>query len=158
MLKTPRLELRPPASADGAALAEAVGRYDVARWLIAKPYPFGRRQADAFIASAISGRSWLGWSGAELIGGVSVENGLAFWVARPVWGQGYASEMADAAVTAFFAASNEDKLLAGAMAGNDASLRVLERLNFAPLGPDRVWSEPLRQPVDVIIHRRTRTP
>ena len=154
-LTTERLHLRPLDPADAPALAEAMGRYDVARWLIGKPYPFQDAEASAMIAAAVPGQSWLAWDATHLIGGVSVENGLGFWVARTYWGKGYATEMADAAVRAFFAQSDEDRLLAGAMAHNAASIRVLQKLGGQPLGEDRAWSDALNQSVDVVIYRLT---
>ena len=107
------------------------------------------------IEAAVLGQSWLAWGATQLVGGVSVENGLGFWVARPHWGKGYATEMADAAACAFFAQSDEDRLLAGAMAANAASIRVLEKLGAERLGADRAWSDALNQSVDVAIYRLT---
>lgn len=154
-LTTRRLHLRPLVPRDAPELALAMGRYDVARWLIAKPYPFQEPEAAAMIAAAIDGQSWLAWDQARLVGGVTVENGLGFWVARPDWGRGFATEMASAAVRAFFGQSSEDRLLAGAMAGNTASIRVLEKLGAQRLGDDQAWSHALNQFVDVVIYRLT---
>lgn len=157
-LTTERLQLRPLDPADAPALAEAMGRYDVARWLIAKPYPFAEPEAAAMIDAAVAGQSWLAWEDERMIGGVTVENGLGFWVARAFWGNGYAFEMADAATKAFFNQSSDDRLLAGAMAGNTASIKVLKKLGAERLGEDDAWSDALNQTVDVVIFRLTQRP
>ncbi|MEL7344568.1 MAG: GNAT family N-acetyltransferase, partial [Pseudomonadota bacterium] len=138
-LTTERLHLRPLDAADAPVLVDALGRYDVARWLIAKPYPFELLDAGAMIDAARIGQSWLAWDNKRLVGGVSVENGLGFWVSRPDWGQGYGTEMARAATQAFVRLTPEKALLAGAMTTNAASIRVLEKSGFGCLGHDTAW-------------------
>lgn len=155
-IKTPRLELRQPRREDAAAVSREMGRYEVARWLIAKPYPLTENDALDLIGQVAGTQFWLAWDGDKLVGGVSVVNGLGFWVARENWGRGYAGELAAAGARAYFEHSIEDRLLAGAMVGNVASHRILLNVGFARLGDDRVWSESLRQDVDVSIYAMRR--
>lgn len=56
--------------------------------------------------------------------------GMGYWVGRAHWGQGFATEAAEAAV-AFAASLGVRAVDADAFAGNVASARVLRKLGFA---------------------------
>jgi ribosomal-protein-alanine N-acetyltransferase len=58
------------------------------------------------------------------------EGVLAFYLARPYWGQGFATEAGSAFVHYGFAELGLEKIVTIVQAGNQASLRVLEKLNF----------------------------
>ncbi len=63
---------------------------------------------------------------------------LGFRFARSWWGRGLATEAASAWVRAAFADFHLDRLTAFAHPENLASLRVLQKLQFRSMGPDRV--------------------
>jgi ribosomal-protein-alanine N-acetyltransferase len=56
--------------------------------------------------------------------------GIGFDVARPHWGQGIATEAAEAVIHFAFENLSVNRVEADIMAGNDACIRVLERLGF----------------------------
>ncbi len=58
------------------------------------------------------------------------EGVLAFYLARPYWGQGLASEAASAFIKFGFEKLGLQKIIASVQVGNLASARVLEKLNF----------------------------
>jgi ribosomal-protein-alanine N-acetyltransferase len=61
---------------------------------------------------------------------VPSEGVLAFYLARPYWGQGFASEAGRAFVDFGFGELGLRKIVATVESGNLASVRVLERLGF----------------------------
>ena len=75
----------------------------------------------------------------RLIGGCGISIGcserpeLSFWIGRPFWGLGFATEAARAA-TRIARASGLDRLTARPMIGNRAGINVLEKLGFRPTG------------------------
>jgi [ribosomal protein S5]-alanine N-acetyltransferase len=58
------------------------------------------------------------------------EGVLGFYLARPYWGQGFATEAGSAFIRYGFAELGLQKIVTTVQAGNQASLRVLEKLNF----------------------------
>nr|WP_245398677.1 GNAT family N-acetyltransferase [Oceaniglobus trochenteri] len=143
-LETARLVLRPPVPGDAAALSGAIGNYDVARWLGQVPYPYGPEDADRFIAGA-GARTWMIERDGRLIGGVSAEDELGYWLSRDVWGQGLATEACDAAVDAFFTQTRRDSLPSAHIVGNDRSARVLVKQGFRHAGEQRADARALSQ-------------
>jgi RimJ/RimL family protein N-acetyltransferase len=81
-------------------------------------------------------------AGAPLVGMVSLrsidreheEAELSFWIGRPFWGRGYATEAAGAAVDRAFDALGINRIVAHHMVRNPASGRVLARLGFRQEG------------------------
>ncbi len=146
-LRTARLCLRQPVSADAPTLAAAIGNYDVARWLGRVPYPYDVGDADRFIEASGAGRDWIIFLGGELVGGISLDFELGYWVARPAWGQGIATEACDAVVDAHFASSGRDVLNSGHFEDNERSARVLIKQGFRYVGNTTVSARALSQTV-----------
>ncbi|MFO0797973.1 MAG: GNAT family protein [Gemmataceae bacterium] len=59
---------------------------------------------------------------------------LGYWLGEPFWGAGYAAEACRAAVSHAFAAYAVERIQARVIAGNDASVRVLEKVGFRAEG------------------------
>ena len=59
---------------------------------------------------------------------------LGYWLGRPFWGRGLATEAAEAMVHAYFAYAGGSVLSADARAENPASRRVLEKVGFVRTG------------------------
>jgi RimJ/RimL family protein N-acetyltransferase len=143
--RTPRLLLRPGFAEDAPALAAAIADEAIARNLATVPWPYRIRDAEAFLASPrdpvlpsllIVERT----GGAPRLVGAcglgrrpsgAVEMG--YWVARPHWGRGFATEacvaLIDIARTLGLA-----QLEGSHFVDNPASARVLEKLGFEPTG------------------------
>lgn len=143
--RTPRLLLRPGFPEDAPALVSAIADEGIVRNLATAPWPFGMRDAEAFLASPrdpilpsllIFER---GAGAPHLVGSCglgrrpsgSVE--LGYWIARSSWGRGYATEaciaLVDIARTLGLTSLEGSHFL-----DNPASARVLEKLGFEPLG------------------------
>lgn len=143
--RTPRLLLRPGFPEDAPALAAAIADESIARNLANVPWPYSMRDAEAFLASPrdpvlpsllIFER---GTGAPQLVGACglgrrpssSVEMG--YWIARPYWSRGFATEACEALV-AIARALGLDRLEGSHFVDNPASARVLEKLGFEPLG------------------------
>ncbi|NCO22882.1 MAG: GNAT family N-acetyltransferase, partial [Rhodobacterales bacterium] len=146
-LHTMRLVLRPPELGDAPALADGIGNYDVVRWLGRISYPYDIGAADRFIAGAEAGRTWVITEQGALIGGISADAELGFWLARPAWGRGLATEACDAVLDAWFADPGQSALPASHFVGNDRSARVLIKQGFRYTGKRPVMARALGQEV-----------
>ena len=144
---TARLHLRAPQPEDAPALADAIGNYDVARWLGRVPYPYGQSDAKAFIAGAVPGKTWLMFENGAMVGGISATHELGYWLARPAWGRGLATEACDGVIDAYFANPKAPALPSGHYGENERSARVLIKQGFRYTGTRTVEARPLGQTV-----------
>jgi len=128
MLKTERLTLRPLNEVDAPALAAAANDYEIAKWLTRLPHPYGFSDAMEFIPRAQADGVFLN---DELIGMVGYDSAmeLGYWYVQSAWGQGYATEAAQAVLKRHFV-SSDDGFDSGYILGNGASERVLTKLGF----------------------------
>ena len=149
-LETRRLWLRWPRHADCEAIVRLAGEKAVAEMTAAIPHPyppddatifvFESRKANALgrgLRMAIAPRK----KPQQLIGMIGIEPSpedgrphLGYWLGRPHWGKGYATEAARALVDAWFAYTEADELTSAARTVNPASRRVLEKCGFRPTG------------------------
>ena len=143
--RTPRLLLRPGFPEDAPALAAAIADQAIACNLASVPWPYSMRDAEAYLASPrdpilpsllIFERG----SGAPQLAGAcglgrrassSVEMG--YWIARPFWGRGYATEACRALID-IARTLGLPNLEGSHFLDNPASARVLEKLGFESLG------------------------
>jgi RimJ/RimL family protein N-acetyltransferase len=159
-LHTERLELRRFAAADREPLAGVFGDPAVMRFVGAERRPLDAPQVTA--ALAVAGQHWeqlgygplavverasgrlVGEAGLQpLDGGPDVE--LTYTFAGAAWGRGYATEAARAVLRWAFAGLLLPRVEAVADPGNHASLRVLEKLGMAPLGPRECYASVLAE-------------
>jgi len=145
-VRTERLLLRPGWSQDAPALFEAIRDERIVRNLATAPWPYRPDHAEAWLATErkASEPSLLVFrctdSAPELIGAVGFGRkpggGIEFgyWIARPHWGRGYATEAGRAVLAAARHSLRLKRLEAGHFLDNPASGRVLEKLGFKPTG------------------------
>jgi RimJ/RimL family protein N-acetyltransferase len=139
--RTPRLLLRPGFPEDAPALAAAIADEAIVRNLATAPWPYRMRDAEAFLAKPRDPvlPSFLVFErtdGAPRLAGScglgrrpsgAVE--LGYWIARPFWGRGIATEAA-AALIEIARALRLPQLEASHFVDNPASARVLDKLGF----------------------------
>src|SRR3712207_964149 len=140
--RTERLALRPGWAEDAPALFAAVADEAIVRNLASAPWPYTLADAEAFLATErdadaacmlIFRRTA---DAPELVGSIgfgrrpsgAIE--LGYWIARPHWGKGYATEAGRAAVAMARESLRVDKLVSGHFLDNPASGRVLEKIGF----------------------------
>ncbi len=142
--RTPRLLLRPGWKEDAPALAAAMGDLAVVGRLARAPWPYRIEDAECFLSSdhgplpnfLIFARTH---GSPRLVGGIALvqaEAGveLGYWIARPYWGLGFATEAGCAVVDLADTGLRLSRLIAGHFADNLASARVLRKLGFEPTG------------------------
>jgi RimJ/RimL family protein N-acetyltransferase len=165
--RTERLLLRPAWREDAPALAEAIGDFSIVRNLSRAPWPYGLDDAESFVGIEpgplprllIFART----NGApRLVGGIGLnapesEDGapeLGYWIARPYWGLGFATEAARAVVDIADRALRLPQLAARHFADNPASGHVLAKLGFEPVGEAMTMSKARSSLEPSIVHRR----
>lgn len=143
--RTERLLLRPGWAEDAPALAAAIADEMIVRNLATAPWPYRLRDAEAFLAQprdpvlpsfliferTDSAPNLVGSCGLGRRPSGAVE--LGYWIARPFWGRGYATEAASALIGVARALRLET-LEGSHFLDNPASARVLEKLGFEPIG------------------------
>jgi len=144
--RTTRLLLRPGWREDAPALFRAIADERIVRNLASAPWPYALEHAEAYLAterkpgeaSLLIFRRTAG--APELIGTIGLGRRpdgpveLGYWIARPWWNRGYATEAGHALVAAARSSLRLGRLRAGHFLDNPASGRVLEKLGFRPTG------------------------
>ena len=141
-----RLILRAATAADAPLIAELANDWDVARMLAAMPYPYALSDARAWLGRlatqdprtdvvfALEHRQLglIGMLGLEQREGCRTE--LGYWLGRPFWGRGYATEAARAALAWAHGVWRRNVVWAGHFAENPASGQVLCKAGFLYTG------------------------
>ena len=133
ILESERLILRPPRPTDIQSMTVWLSDFDVAKMTSRVPHPYSEGDAEAFLALGeaycfvIQRKSdglFMGMTGFH------VEDGheFGYWLGKPFWGLGYATEAADRLVNYAFEALDQDTCHAGWFYDNPASGRVLAKL------------------------------
>lgn len=145
--RSERLFLRPAWPEDAEGIFAGIGDQGVACNLARAPWPYTIESARQFLARPRSDAlpQFLATmpraEGSEIIGmvGLNREDAgieLGYWIARPYWGQGLASEAVGAVIEVARTLGIE-RLTAGHFTDNPASGRVLAKNGFVPTGEIR---------------------
>ena len=146
VIETQRLTLRAPATADVERVAAFCVDRDVARMTTRMPAPYTRAHAEDFVARcgtqdrardntfaiALEGEGLVGVIGMFTTPDGQVE--LGYWIGRPYWGRGYATEATRGALDWARSAWRKRYVVAGHFADNTASGRVLVKSGFLYTG------------------------
>ncbi|MFN3583573.1 GNAT family N-acetyltransferase [Phenylobacterium sp.] len=143
---TDRLILRRPVKADAPAIAELANDLGVAGMLARMPYPYRPADAEAFLSRlggenprteatfAVEHREF------GLIGMLGFREDqprrpeVGYWLGRPFWGRGYATEALKAALAWARQDWRKNVVWAGHFADNRASGQVLVKAGFLYTG------------------------
>lgn len=148
VIETERLVVRPPRADDIDRCAELLGDYEVAKMLSRVPYPYDLEQGRQYLERSVA--RWENLAEAdelgfhidhegELIGGLGFKKlqetpEIGYWLGRPYWGKGFMSEALNAAIGWVFENTAHERLACEAMTENPASIKVMERTGFRPVG------------------------
>ncbi|HYI63469.1 MAG TPA: GNAT family N-acetyltransferase [Allosphingosinicella sp.] len=149
--RTERLLLRPGWREDAGALFQAIADPTIVRNLATAPWPYSLADAEAFLTRERAPADaacliFLREGGApRLVGGIGLgpmadrlgARELGYWIARPYWGRGFATEAGRALLASARDTLRLKRLDAGHFLDNPASGRVLEKLGFRPTGVTR---------------------
>ncbi|WP_292522199.1 GNAT family N-acetyltransferase [Methanoculleus sp.] len=143
ILVTDRLVLRPFTPKDAPVVQRLAGDYAVASRTLEIPYPYPDGAAEAWIATHAAGfrkglhavyavtRAGKG----DLVGAAGLveinrrhgRGELGYWVGRPYWGRGYATEAARAVIECGFSVLGLHRVYAMHFSRNPASGRVMAK-------------------------------
>lgn len=169
-LKSERLVLRPLETGDADAITRLVNDWDVVRHTAMIPFPYQRQMAVDFILSQAEvsrtgsfnlvimrqeDRQVMGCIG--LIRGPQADEAeLGYWLGKPFWSQGYASEAVGRLVAFAFEELGLQRLIASAVPTNLASHRVQEKNGFVVDGAEEIAAPARGHPLQVIRRRLER--
>jgi RimJ/RimL family protein N-acetyltransferase len=145
ILITSRLVLRPFQSSDAREVHKLAGEYEIAANTLLIPHPYQRRMAEDWIGGqqefydqgkgviwAITARE-----NGELRGAIGLtldaehhKAELGYWIGKPYWSKGYATEAAGAVMQYGFEVLNLNRIFARHLGRNPASGRVMQKLGM----------------------------
>lgn len=147
MLETARLSLRPFRSDDAPTLRRLVSDWVIARTTLSIPHPYPAGLAETWIATheglRAAGREYIfavvRRADDILVGCVSLRpdaelDTIGYWIGRPYWGCGYATEAARALVRFAFDVVGLEQVTATHLVGNPASGRVMQKIGMRRVG------------------------
>jgi RimJ/RimL family protein N-acetyltransferase len=146
-LHTSRLALREFTAEDALDVQRLVGEWEVVRTLAVVPHPYEDGMAEEWIASlrpAYEAGKTLTWAVAqndgpgELVGAITLHPNarddnaeLGYWIGRPYWGRGYATEAAREVVRYGFERLGLHRIHAEHLGSNPASGRVMQKIGMS---------------------------
>jgi ribosomal-protein-alanine N-acetyltransferase len=162
-LKTSRLLLRPLVDGDAERIAQLAGDWDIARMTARIPYPYSIDLAHQWIHDLAEGEVVRGIvHQGELIGVTGYlpdDDGSAevgYWIGRPWWGRGFATEAAEAMIKYCFGTGKLSRVTCSHFVDNPASQRVITKLGFQLVGPARAYCDARRRDVATLRYERLR--
>lgn len=167
VLSTARLVLRPMGPDDAAAVQKWAGDFEVADTALNIPHPYPDGLADEWIA--MHGRAWR--EGREAVFAITARAdgtlmgaiGLAgidarhrhaemgYWLGRPFWNLGLATEAARAVLAFAFDTLDLERVFAHHFVRNPASGRVLEKIGMVREGVLRAHVRQWGRPEDLVV-------
>jgi RimJ/RimL family protein N-acetyltransferase len=155
--ETKRLILRDLAREDLPGLVEMIGDWDVVRWLVSVPYPYGLKDAEEFYERmrAVANKGapeyfLLEHKNGEPVGAIGLhapreprsqrgELVIGYWLGKDCWGQGLMSEAILPVIDIAFRRTDVAALTATTDPANGASQNVLRKagLRYLGLSPSR---------------------
>ncbi len=157
-IRTERLALRPLAEADLAEITRLAGDWDVASMTARIPYPYTLADARQWLEGLEEGEvvyaiersadgALVGVTGYMPYEGTAGEPSSAeigYWIGKPYWGNGYATEAACALIAQCFVSAGIERLVCCHFSDNPGSRRVIEKLGFQLAGACMRWCEARR--------------
>jgi len=152
-IETKRLTLRQLELSDVDALSRLGGEFDIACMTGSFPHPFPPLSAEfRLMYLQQQWRQGLAYPYAvtldddELIGIVNIfrrhanaELEISYWLGKPYWGQGYATEAAQAIIDEAHRTIGATTIIAGVFVDNPASLHILQKLGFKLTGESGMY-------------------
>lgn len=146
VIETRRLTLRAPARRDARAMAELANDFDVVRMTSRMPWPYTLKDAEDFVGRCEQ-RDWNqdatfaieledeGFAGVlGFFGNADGELEVGYWLGRPYWGRGIATEALKGALLWASRDWRKRCVVAGHFEDNPASGVVLTKADFLYTG------------------------
>lgn len=162
-MKSARLTYRKLVSADAPRVAEMAGDWEVASMTARIPYPYSTASAaewigglspSEFVRGILRDGTLIGATGYFPAADGSAE--IGYWIGHPYWGQGYATEAAEALVRHSFRVAGFRRLTCCHFADNLRSARVIEKLGFRMTGASTAYCEARKRDIATVRYERAR--
>jgi RimJ/RimL family protein N-acetyltransferase len=149
ILKTRRLQFRPPEPSDAPAIQKAASRREISDTMISIPHPYPIGEAERYIYRQEKEREaghaftflieektegFCGLIELRAIDHIHSQGELSFWLKVEVWGRGYMSEAVRELIRFGFEDKGLNRLYAYHMLRNPATAHVLEKNGFRQEG------------------------
>ena len=140
VVETPSLRLRPPRLNDAGRLAKLLNDFEVAKMTTSIPHPYGIEDAEQFVREATPETFVVEHIDHGPIGTVGFSEGegrraeLGYWIGKPYWGGGFATEAARGAMGWAKSVWNRRHVAARHFVDNPASGEVLCKSGFLYTG------------------------
>ncbi|RUO98455.1 GNAT family N-acetyltransferase [Hyphomicrobium sp.] len=162
-MKTARLRLRTIVRDDALRIAALAGDWDVASMTGRIPFPYSEEAAHQWVDGVTDQEEVFGIElDGDLIGicGFTLDDDgdaeLGYWIGKPYWGRGYATEAARAVMAYGFSKAGIRRFTCKHLAGNDASARVIKKLGFRFTGAATGWCEARQCELPALAYERRR--
>jgi ribosomal-protein-alanine N-acetyltransferase len=144
ILQTPRLLLRPFTLADAPEVVRMAGEWEIAATTLSIPHPYTEDHAEQWIRQqpeqwavgkavnfAIShpDNTLYGSIGLGIVPTFNLAE-MGYWVGKPYWGKGFATEAAQAMLAFGFETLGLNRIQATHFSNNPASGRVMEKIGM----------------------------
>lgn len=165
-LETERLLLRPFGMEDAADVAALAGDETVAAMTLLIPHPYVLRHAidwigthaDMHAAGRSSQFAVVDRGRGELVGAMGIDfmprhakAEIGYWIGRPFWGTGYATEAGRAVVRWAFEERGVERVESFCFTSNAASARVLRKIGLVEEGLARGYMKKGEARVDCVL-------
>ncbi len=162
-LRTARLVMREFELADAPRIQQLAGEREVALNTMNIPHPYPDGGAEEWIASQdekrAQGNVIFAIDDGELVGGIGLRvqreferAELGYWIGKPFWGRGYATEAAGAIIRYGFEELNLHRIYAGYFSRNEKSARVMIKNGMKYEGTLRQHVKKWDEFVDVVYY------
>jgi RimJ/RimL family protein N-acetyltransferase len=145
-IETRRLTLRSPEAGDAPTLAALMADFDIARMTSRVPHPYGLEDAEDFVVRcqgrdpALDRNFMIEHEDHGVVGGLGLFTPpgqpleVGYWIGRPWWGRGFASEALAGALCWARSDWRKKFIVAGHFSDNPASGAVLCKAGFLYTG------------------------
>lgn len=161
--KRKRLQLRALVKGDAPQIALLAGEWDVASMTDRIPYPYLEQDALEWIDDLPPGEEVFAIDlDGTLIGlcGVmersSGEAEIGYWIGKPWWGAGYATEATTSLLNHCFKVRKFARITCCHYIDNPASARVIAKLGFEKTGERSAWCQARRKDVRAVTYELKR--
>ncbi|WP_319411059.1 GNAT family N-acetyltransferase [uncultured Cohaesibacter sp.] len=143
-IETKRLLLRRPHREDADRIASMLNDFEISKYLTPVPHPYTLADAKAWLRRPIASKAPLLVFVIEdathgVVGNISLEEELGYWIGRPYWGNGYCSE-AVRALLDFHFSKTEAMIRSGVHIDNPRSMAIQRKFGFETIGREREYS------------------
>ena len=162
-LRTERLVLRPFAPADASRIQQLAGAREVALNTMNIPHPYPDGAAEQWVNSQeeklAEGHHNFAIDDGEMVGGIGLRvqqeferAEIGYWIGKPFWGRGYATEAASAIIRYGFEQLKLNRIYAGYFSRNESSSRVMIKNGMMYEGTLRQHVKKWDEFVDVVYY------